>query len=174
MMTAQSSALGEKKSRPKFDANGNLMLPEGYRTWVYVGSTVTPNDMNHGKAPFPEFHIVYIDPASFAEFKRTGKFRQGTIFVKELVSVGGKQAPSGNGYFPGKFLGVAASVKDVKRFSEEPGNWGFFDFTAGPGKPYKKKSPAFPTSACSTCHSKEAQDYVFIQYYPVLQAVKPE
>ena len=41
---------------PRFDTDGNLLRPEGYREWIYVGTPVTPNDMNSGKAAFPEFH----------------------------------------------------------------------------------------------------------------------
>ena len=44
--------------------DGELERPSGYREWVYVGTPVTPNDMNNGKAAFPEHHDVYIDPKS--------------------------------------------------------------------------------------------------------------
>lgn len=44
--------------------NGELERPTGYREWVYVGTPVTPNDMNMGKAAFPEHHNVYIEPNS--------------------------------------------------------------------------------------------------------------
>jgi len=57
--------------------------------------------MNNGKAAFPEFHNVYIDPMSYDHYKKTGIWREGTILMKELVSVGGKAAVSGNGYFMG-------------------------------------------------------------------------
>ena len=73
-------------SMAKFDKEGNLVRPEGFREWIYVGTPLTPNDMNKGKAPFPEFHSVYIDPASWKHYKKTGKFRDGTILVKELIS----------------------------------------------------------------------------------------
>ena len=46
--------------------DGQLERPTGFREWVYVGTPVTPNDMNDGKAAFPEHHNVYIDPASWA------------------------------------------------------------------------------------------------------------
>mgnify|MGYP007132382116 CR=1 FL=1 len=37
--------------------DGQLDRPANYREWVYVGTPVTPNDMNDGKAAFPEhFH----------------------------------------------------------------------------------------------------------------------
>ena len=76
----------------KFTSNGELVRPEGYREWVYVGTPVTPNDMNNGNAPFPEFHNVYIAPAHWQHYKKTGKFPDGTVLVKELISVGSKQA----------------------------------------------------------------------------------
>src|SRR4051794_8780504 len=87
----------------EFTHDGKLKRPVGYRNWVYVGEVVTPNDMNDGEATFPEFHSVYMDPESFAEYEKTGKYRDGTVLVKELSSVGTKNAPSGNGYFQGEF-----------------------------------------------------------------------
>lgn len=86
--------------------NGELQRPTGYREWVYVGTPVTPNDMNNGKAAFPELHNVYIDPESWAQWKTEGTFRDGTILIKELVSVGSKAAVSGQGYFMGEFIGL--------------------------------------------------------------------
>jgi hypothetical protein len=73
--------------------------------------------MNNGKAAFLEFHDVYIDPAGFAAHRKPGKFPDGTMFVKELASVGAKSVASGNGYFRGEFIGVATAVNDSKRFA---------------------------------------------------------
>jgi hypothetical protein len=71
-----------------FNDNGELIRPVDYRAWTFVGTPVTPNEMNNGEAPFPEFHNVYIDPQSFEHYKQTGEFREGTVLIKELVSVG--------------------------------------------------------------------------------------
>lgn len=162
-----------------FNAGGELERPRGYRTWVFIGTPLTPNDMNDGHAAFPEFHNVYIDPASYESYKQHGEFRDGTVIVKELVSVGSKTAASGKGYFEGEYLGVEAVVKDKARFSHEPGNWAFFRFTdeeaarEGRSAPPRKTAKAAPTSACSSCHQPgAAQDSVFTQYYPVLRAAK--
>ena len=38
--------------------------------------------------------------------RKKGEFRDGTILIKELVSVGSKAAVSGNGYFMGEFIGL--------------------------------------------------------------------
>src|SRR5262245_54755676 len=84
----------DKKAAPvEFTDDGKLKQPVGYRKWVYVGEVVTPNDMNDGEASFPEFHSVYMDPESFAHYEKTGKYRDGTVLIKELSSVGSKNAP---------------------------------------------------------------------------------
>lgn len=156
-----------------FDSDGSLVRPRGYRTWVYVGAPLTPNDMNGGQAPFPEFHSVYVDPASFEAYKRTGEWRDGTVFLKELIDVGSKAATSGQGYFMGEFIGLEAAVKSADRFPDEPGNWAYFRFTDEEGGPVHARASALPRSACSACHQGSAQDdFVFTQYYPVLRAAK--
>ena len=158
-------------SAAKFDENGNLIRPEGYREWVYIGTPLTPNELNNGKAAFPEFHNVYIDPASYKEWKKSGSFPDGTIIVKELVSVGSKAAVSGNGYFMGEYLGLEATVKSKTHFPREPNNWAYFSFGAQPDLAAQAK--AFSTDKCAACHqAAAADDMVFTQYYPVLRAAK--
>lgn len=174
-LTIDISKAEKEKKFYKFNEKNELLTPEGYREWIFVGTPVTPNDMNDGKAPFPEFHNVYIDPVSYKHYKDTGKFRDGTILVKELVSVGSKKASSGNGYFEGDYIGLEATIKDTKRFAKEPGHWAYFSFTnKDHSLPYKKTAPAFPAAACNACHqATAADDWVFTQYYPVLRAAKP-
>ncbi len=153
--------------------NGELQRPTGYREWIQVGTPLTPNDMNDGKANFPEFHNVYIDPESWDHWKKTGKFREGTVFVKEMVSVGSKSAASGNGYFMGEFIGLEVTIKSKAAFPNEPGNWAYFSFSSPDHKTIKETAQAFPAAACNSCHEKSAKDdFVFTQYYPVLRAAK--
>ena len=156
----------------KYTDKGELMMPKNYRQWVFVGAPVTPNELNNGKAAFPEFHHVYINPASYAAYKKTGKFPNGTVLVKELAGVGVKSSSSGNGYFAGEFIGVAASVKDARRFAKEPGNWAYFSFMGDEGKTLPS-AKAQPTAACNPCHQQKTEDWVFTQHYPVLRAAKP-
>ncbi len=149
--------------------DGILERPTGYREWIYVGTPVTPNDMNNGKAAFPEHHNVYIDPKSWNYWKKKGEFRNGTIIIKELVSVGSKAAVSGKGYFMGKFLGLEATIKSKKDFPNEPGNWAYFSFSSPDHKTLAKTAKAFPSASCNSCHqTAAADDFVFTQYYPVL------
>lgn len=171
------SSVNAEKNKSKyyeFDGSGNLKQPQDYRQWIFVGSPLTPNDMNNGKAAFPEFHHVYIPHEQFKVYERTGAFPDGTILVKELLSVGKKQAPSGKGYFNGDFIGLEATIKDTKRFKNEPGNWAYFSFTTPMGKPHKTTTKAMPKTKCNFCHQAFAKDdWVFTQYYPVLKAAKP-
>ena len=55
-------AIGLSQSRaqrgPVFTKDGNLVLPAGFREWVFLGGPITPNGLNNGKALFPEFHNV--------------------------------------------------------------------------------------------------------------------
>lgn len=151
--------------------DGQLDRPTGYREWIYVGTPVTPNELNDGKAAFPEFHNVYIDPKSWAHWKETGKFRDGTILVKELVSVGSKTAVSGNGYFQGDFIGLEATIKSKQHFPKEPGNWAYYSFSTKDHKTLELRAKAFPAASCNACHAAAAaDDFVFTQYYPVLGA----
>ena len=156
----------------KYNAKGELQIPINYRQWVFVGAPVTPNDLNDGKAAFPEFHHVYIDSASYAAYKKTGKFPNGTVLVKELATVGAKSSSSGNGYFAGEFSGIAAAVKDAKRFAKEPGNWAYFSFMGENGKALAS-AKAQDTAACNVCHQQNTEDWVFTRHYPVLRAAKP-
>lgn len=149
--------------------DGKLDRPTGYREWIYVGTPVTPNDLNNGKAAFPEHHNVYIDPTSWAHWKSTGEFREGTILIKELVSVGAKAAVSGAGYFQGEFVGLEATIKSKQHFPNEPGNWAYYSFSSKNHKRLSEKATPFPTASCNGCHATAAEDdFVFTQYYPVL------
>jgi hypothetical protein len=158
--------------KPSYNDKGEMIRPDiSYREWVYVGTPLTPNDLNNGNASFPEFHNVYIHPNDFDHYRRTGNFPDGTVMIKELVLVGSKAAVSGRGYFMGEFAGLEATVKDSARFPDEPGNWAYFSF--GHSYPLADSAAAFPAAACNACHAASAaDDFVFTQYYPVLSAAK--
>lgn len=158
-----------------FNSQGELLLPEGFREWVFIGAPLTPHGLNEGKAGFPEFHHVYINPDAFAVYKKTGVFPDGTVIAKELVLLqagdfpdGSKLAPSGRGFFAGEFQGMDVMVKDSHRFKSANG-WGFFNF-GHHAPPYQDASAAAPAENCSGCHVANAgKDMVFKTYYPALR-----
>lgn len=161
-----------KTYEAEFTADGELIRPSGWREWVFVGSPLTPNSLNGGEAAFPEFHNVYIDPKSWEHYKKTGVFREGTMFAKELTLVGDTAATSGIGFFNGDLQGFEIAHKDTKRYSKDTDGWAYYTFGHKP-EPYNNTAAAMPIAACAACHTAAAaEDMVFTQYYPILEAAK--
>jgi hypothetical protein len=166
-------AQATKRYLPEYTKSGELILPKNYHEWVYVGSPLTPNALNGGQANFPEFHNVYIEPGSYAIYKKTGVFPEGTIFFKELQLTlpaqnpdGSRTEPSGRGFFPGKLNGADVTVKDSKRYADS-GGWGYYNFNH-----HEPKAPTAKVRAkneCAFCHMASAKkDDVWTQFYPLL------
>ena len=44
ILVGQGAADHHEGSAAKFDSEGNLLRPTGYRDWVFVGTPLTPND----------------------------------------------------------------------------------------------------------------------------------
>ena len=162
-----------KRYLPEYTESGDLILPKNYHEWIYVGSPLTPNALNGGKANFPEFHNVYIEPGSYEIYKKTGEFPEETIFFKELQLVlpgqnpdGSRTEASGRGYFPGKWNGADVTVKDSKRYAAT-GGWGYFNFNHH--EPKAATAKAKPKAECAFCHMASAKkDDVWTQFYPLL------
>ncbi len=177
------SSAQDETYTPQFTSEKLLKVPEGkiWREWLYVGSLVTPNALNDGNAPFPEHHMVYIDPVSWVHYKKTGEFREGTVIAKELTRVrapdganedGSTDEVSGTGYFMGEYSGLEITIKSKKLYPDEPGNWAYYTFGHQP-EPYNPTAEKQAAEACNACHeSSAAEDFVFTQFYPVLRAAK--
>jgi hypothetical protein len=91
-----ASAAGGQHYLPEYTADGDLILPKGFEKWVYVGSPLTPNALNGGKANFPEYHNVYMQPWAYEEYQKTNVFPEGTIMLKELQLTLPGQNPDGS------------------------------------------------------------------------------
>ena len=156
----------------RFTDDGALMRPEGYREWIFLGATVSPNDINFGSAYSPGIKHTYMDPASFAHFKRTGEFPTGAVIVQERLDTAPSEFMNATGYFAGKYLGLQAMVKAPDRFDDSV--WGFFSFGA---PPYAEKVHAVPGMGeldCTGCHAYADHDWVFTRFYPMLAAAAVE
>jgi len=162
--------------KPRWTEAGELVLPEGYHRWVFLGSPLTPHALNGGNAPFPEYHNVYVHPEALDAFQRTGEWPEGTILLKELQLLRPAKFPdgsslevSGRGYFPQARNGIDISVKDSSRFPETDG-WGFFNF-GHHAPPYDETATEQPAASCAGCHMANAEDMVFMKFYrPILEA----
>jgi tetratricopeptide (TPR) repeat protein len=163
---------GAEQAKPaaRFEGKDTLLRPEGYREWVFVGSSLGLRYEEGKKHPEQlEYKNVYIDPAAYRAYKETGAFPQGTVLVLETATGEEKKEPGLRGSFQKEFTGLSAAVKDKERF---PDGWAYFSFSDGPGKT-KEKAPPAKKSACYDCHrEKGAEDNVFTQFYPVLKAAR--
>src|ERR1700746_4082374 len=81
------AAAQSEKSSAVFDSDGKLELPTACRAWVFVGTPLTPNGLNDGKANFPEYHHVYVEKKNVDAYLKTGEFTEGTVIIKELTRV---------------------------------------------------------------------------------------
>ncbi|MFY9222104.1 MAG: cytochrome P460 family protein [Blastocatellia bacterium] len=158
----------------KFDKEDNLIRPEGYREWVFAGSSLGLNyrenlsESDHSMEDF--YHVTYIHPEAYKEFSKTGKFPEGTIMILEILSQEKKKEPGLQGSYGKDYVAVEASVKDSKRFKD---GWAYFGFNDDDGK-LLDKAKAFSSQSCFACHDKKAEtDHVFTQFYAALSAAKP-
>lgn len=160
----------EAQRAPLQFAEGNqLIRPEGYREWIFVGSSL---GMSYTEGPpeyAPNFTNIYIQPEAYRQFVATGKFPDQTLLVMEVVSAGSRASINKHGHFEDRFLGIEAALKDERRFPEK---WAYFSFIGPGGKALGQAKP-FPKQACWSCHHEHgAVDNVFVQFYPVLRAVR--
>jgi tetratricopeptide (TPR) repeat protein len=167
-----ATVIGAEPAKPaaQFDGKDTMLRPEGYREWVFVGSSHGLRYDEGKKQPEQlEYKNVYIDPAAYRVYKETGAFPQGTVLVLETAAGEEKKEPGLRGSFQKEFTGLSAAVKDRDRF---PDGWAYFSFSDGPGKTKDKAQPA-KKAACYDCHrEKAAEDNVFTQFYPVLKAAR--
>ncbi|MGC4048391.1 MAG: cytochrome P460 family protein [Paludibaculum sp.] len=177
VVTAVVVSQTNSRSGPVFTKDGDLVLPTGFRSWAFMGAAITPNGLNNGEAPFPEFHDVYIERENLLYYQRHGNFPEGTVLVKELVLTqkgkypdGSIDSTAGRGYFQGELQGIDVMVKDSKRFADT-NNWGFFTF-GHHAPPYSPSAKVMPSGQCATCHiaGVAKTDMVWVHYYPLLRA----
>lgn len=169
------AAFAEVSPAAVFEGEDTLLRPEGYREWVFVGSSL---GLNYADAPEEVearrndlFHNVYIDPVGYTEFSNTGEFPDGTVMVLELATVEVKSEPGLQGMYEGDFVALEASVKDAGRFD---GDWAYYSFTERGGETKDKAEP-FDQEFCWNCHDQNAEtDMVFTQFYPVLRSAGSE
>jgi cytochrome c len=142
------------------DAGGAIRLPEGYRaSWIHLGSWVVPDE----KAPGYGFHDVYTQPEALAAFKKSGRFPDGAVLVKEMTT--------GKASWAGDVAVWFVMIKDAEgRFMKNPNwgeGWGWALFKAE--DPGRNASADFRKD-CITCHipAKE-DDWLYLKGYPTLK-----
>lgn len=171
--------------QPAYDDKGQLIRPEGYRNWVFVGASLglDYSEPREGQARTEIFHHVYIQPEAYKHYQENGTFPEKTILMMENYSAGDKENNTAkeltndkeefetlNGRFTDSRLGVEAAVKDG---AKGPDSWSYYAFGSRAG--LLPSAKAFPRQACWDCHNKHAAvDNVFVQFYPILREAHPK
>ena len=147
---------------PTYTDDGRLVLPEDYRTWVYLSSGF---DMSYSPQLMMGHHMfdnVFVEPGAYKVFLETGTWPDKTMLVLEARGAQDKGSINKGGHYQSAdVMGREVHVKDTARFE---GGWAFFGFEDA--KPAKMT----PRSAsCYSCHAEHAAvDTTFVQFYPTL------
>jgi hypothetical protein len=170
-LSPEQSDAGETMSR-YVDDKGGITLPTDFREkWSYLGAWVVT-----GKKSDDEIHEVFTQPDTIVEYRKTGKFPDGAVLVKEIRTIkSGAMTTGPKVLWAGDNKIWFVMIKDSKgRFADNP-NWG-----DGWGWAlYKAGDPATNVSTnykrdCITCHiPAKKTDWVYIQGYPTLIDSKP-
>ena len=149
--------------KPQFTSGDRLVRPQNYREWIYLSSGLGMAYNPNPNAP-PAFTNVFVAPSAYRAFVATGRWPDKTIFVLEERDAASKGSINTGGHFQADLRGLAAAVKDEKRFPEK---WAYFSFTLD-----QENAQANPKIACWQCHTQHgAVDNTFVQFYPTLKPV---
>jgi hypothetical protein len=150
---------------PEFNSAGELIRPKNFREWIYLSAGL---GMTYSGAPRPAgsdpvFDNVFVEPTAYRKFLETGKWPDKTIFVLEQRQSMNKGCLNNDGCrYQGELVGMAAEVKDVARFKDE---WGYFGF----GPSVDTARVLTQSANCYSCHPMNgAVENTFVQFYPTL------
>ena len=150
------------------DAQGNLRVPQDYRT-IYqgLGSWAVGADNGQGSK---ELHQVFASPGAIEAYRKTGKFPDGTVLVKEVFGAATQPMTTGTVSHAQQLKCWFVMVKDSS--DSHPGNplwgdgWGWSWFDAD--KPLMTTSTNYKVD-CQTCHiPAKATDWIYVSGYPTL------
>jgi hypothetical protein len=153
----------QEAATPQYTSDGQMQLPEHYREWVYLTSGF---DMSYNPSmQMGDHHMfdnVFVNPAAYQAFQKTGTWPDKTILVLEGRGARSKGSINQTGSY--QDTGVMAREVHVKDETRFPGKWAFFGFGTG------KTAKMIPTSTdCYSCHASHAAvDTTFVQFYPTL------
>ena len=150
---------------------GNIRVPDiDYRKdWVALGSWAVA--AGEGMAGSEGIHQVYTQLETVEAFRKTGKFPDGAVLIKELFSTKTTEMTTGTVSRAHKTNGWFVMVKDSKnRFPYhdlwgDGWGWAYFD-----GKDSSKTTSTNYKSDCKGCHvPAQNNDWIYVEGYPVLK-----
>lgn len=151
------------------NAHGDLRVPENYRTsYEFLGTWAVAADEGAGAK---QMHSVYASPGTSAAYRKTGKFPDGTVLVKEVFAAATAKMSTGTVSRSDELKGWFVMVKDTKHSHADNKLWGdgwawsWFDV----GTPTKTSSTDYKKD-CQSCHvPATSTDWIYVQGYPTLK-----
>jgi hypothetical protein len=115
-------------------------------------------------------HVVYASPGAAAAYRKSGRFPDGAVLVKEVYAASTSSMTTGTVSHEQTLQGWFVMVADSK--SDHPGSklwgdgWGWSWFDAG--NPLKTTSTDYKAD-CQGCHiPARGTQWIYVQGYPVL------
>jgi len=148
------------------DKAGNIRKPPDYRDRYQALGTFTVLDPK-GSA---EMHYTYASPGTAEYYRKTGKFADGTVLVKEVFGADHGPMTTGDAQWAAKTKVWFVMIKDEKgRYSNNPlwgDGWGWALYNSD--APDKQAATDYKKD-CLGCHiPARGTDWVYVQGYPVL------
>src|SRR3954463_15870480 len=168
LLTGLAAALALASVAAWAQETETMAVPTDYRQWVFLTASL---DLNYATAAAPGHHMldnVFVNPAAYVAFRKTGTWPVGAILIKENRMAESAGTLSKAGHFQADVMNLEIHIKDGKRF---PGKWSFFVSADG-----KAPGALRPQSAtCYSCHQDHgAVDTTFVQFYPTLMPIAKE
>ena len=157
------------------DAAGNIRKPADYRDRYQILGTYMvldsiPMVADAGKPSANEMHYTYASPGTAEIYRKTGRFADGTVLVKEVLGTAHAQLTTGDAHWAEGTKVWFVMIKDDKgRFPSNPlwsKGWGWALFKSD--APDRQVATDFRKD-CFGCHiPAQATDWVYVKGYPVL------
>jgi Cytochrome P460 len=151
------------------DKIGNIRKPTDYRDRYELLGTYTVLDPKGN-----EMHVTYASPGTAAYYRKTGKFPDGAVMVKEIFGTDHAKLTTGDAHWASGIKVWFVQIKDTK--SRFPNNklwgdgWGWALFKAD--APDKQVATDYKKD-CLGCHvPAQSTDWTYVQGYPVLKSSK--
>jgi Cytochrome P460 len=158
-----AAAAPSNDSKPQYTKDNQLLRPENYREWIYLSSGLGMN-YSPGSSDHIMFTNVFVPQWAYAEFLKSGKWPDKTVFIVEERGSETKGSINKSGHFQGDLMGLGVEVKDESRF---PDKWAYFNFDES-----SKSAQVNPKAGCWQCHEDHAAvEHSFVQFYPTLKPV---
>jgi len=151
------------------DREGRLHVPDDYRTtYQLLGSWAIAVDEGKGSK---EVHVVYASPGVIDAYRKTKRFPDGAVLIKEVFKSAIAEMTTGSVSRADVLKGWFVMMKDTANRHPDSAlwgdGWGWSWFDAGDRS---KTTTTNYSEQCQGCHvPAQASDWVYVDGYPPLK-----